>query len=148
MGDFDFLVGSWKVTHRRLAQRLTGHTDWVESTATARCWNVFDGMGNVDEIRIPGRPTGMSVRIYDETTKQWSIHWAVAGSGLLGPPVVGSFTDGRGEFTGEDTHDGRPIRVRFIWSDITEKSARWEQAFSMDDGVTWEVNWVMSFTRD
>ena len=26
-------------------------------------------------------------------------------------------------------------------------AARWEQAFSADGGATWEVNWVMEFTR-
>jgi hypothetical protein len=80
--------------------------------------------------------------------------WNVANRRLVGrlvgsdePPVVGRFTDGRGEFHGDDVHDGTPIRVRYVWWDITPTSARWEQAFSADGGVTWETNWVMQFTR-
>jgi hypothetical protein len=46
-----------------------------------------------------------------------------------------------------DLDDGRPVRVIFIWDEITASSARWSQAFSYDDGVTWETNWVMQFTR-
>ena len=29
----------------------------------------------------------------------------------------------------------------------TPASAHWEQAFSPDGGKTWEVNWVMEFSR-
>jgi hypothetical protein len=61
--------------------------------------------------------------------------------------VRGGFRDGVGIFNGDDTLDGRPIKVRFKWSEITANNARWEQAFSPDGGETWEVNWVMHFSR-
>lgn len=65
------------------------------------------------------------------------------GSALL----AGGFADGIGSFFADETFNGKPIRVRFLWSDITADSARWEQSFSSDGGETWEVNWVMNFTR-
>jgi hypothetical protein len=37
--------------------------------------------------------------------------------------------------------------MRFIWSRIGPTSARWEQAFSADGGASWEMNWIMDFTR-
>jgi len=37
--------------------------------------------------------------------------------------------------------------VRFVWSNVTAPTPRWEQAFSADGGETWETNWVMEFTR-
>lgn len=48
---------------------------------------------------------------------------------------------------GDDIFEGRPIKVRFLWTGMATGSPRWEQAFSEDGGRTWEVNWVMDFTR-
>ena len=62
-------------------------------------------------------------------------------------PVVGRFENGEGLFECDDTYDGNPIRVRYRWFDITPKSARYEQSFSADGGLTWEVNWTTAFTR-
>ena len=59
----------------------------------------------------------------------------------------GGFADGVGEFFGNDEHGAAPILVRFRWSGITANGARWEQAFSVDRGETWETNWIMTFTR-
>jgi len=147
MGDFDFLVGDWNVLNRRLTKRLAGSDDWVEFTAPAKSWSLFDGMANVDEIVFPDGARGLTLRLFDPATRKWSLNWASSDTGTLFPPVVGRFTDGRGVFYGEDTEGGTPVRVRFVWSDITENSARWDQAFSADDGTSWELNWVMTFTR-
>jgi hypothetical protein len=67
--------------------------------------------------------------------------------GPLEPPVRGGFVDGTGTFLADETIDGKPVRVRFLWSRITSTTCRWEQAFSADGGLTWETNWVMDFTR-
>jgi len=61
--------------------------------------------------------------------------------------MTGAFKDGRGEFFDRETLDGRVIDVRFVFSDITPTSFRFEQAFSGDGGKTWEVNWKATFTR-
>ena len=68
-------------------------------------------------------------------------------TGKLEPPVVGGFQDGVGIFEGNDVLEGRPIRVRFIWSEITKNAALWEQEFSDDAEKTWEKNWIMRFKR-
>ncbi|MFC5785767.1 MULTISPECIES: hypothetical protein [Streptomyces] len=44
--------------------------------------------------------------------------------------------DGRGVFEGDDTHDGKDVRVRFVWSGISVTTAHWEQFFSVDGGDT------------
>ena len=87
------------------------------------------------------------MRLYNPATRQWSLYWASQRTGTLFPPVTGCFSGGVGEFYGDDTHHGTPVRARFIWSGITGASAHWEQAFSTDDGQTWITNWLMDLTR-
>jgi hypothetical protein len=148
MNEFDFLIGSWNVANRQLTKPLTGSDEWETFPSTVVCQGIFNGGGNTEEITFPTRGTrGYTLRLFDVERKEWSLYWASSKTGLLYPPVVGTFTDGRGEFFGDDTHEGRPIRAKFIWSDITANSARWEQQFSIDGEQTWETNWVMEFTR-
>jgi hypothetical protein len=61
--------------------------------------------------------------------------------------VVGAFRNGVGEFHGDDVDEGRPIRVRYLWSMITRTTAHWEQAFSTDGEKTWETNWTIDLRR-
>jgi hypothetical protein len=62
--------------------------------------------------------------------------------------LVGKFENGIGTFEHViSTTDGRPLRERFIWTMISEDAARWQQDFSLDDGATWDVNWIMDFSR-
>lgn len=61
--------------------------------------------------------------------------------------MVGGIVAGACELFGDDRHEGRAVLVRARYSDITPRSARWEQAFSKDAGGTWETNWIMEFTR-
>jgi hypothetical protein len=148
--DFDFLIGDWTVLHRRLKRRLAGDTEWIEFTGPASVRKILAGLGNIDEFRIDlpqGGYMGATLRLFNPTTRQWSIHWMDSRDPKLDPPVVGSFQDGRGLFFGDDTFEGKPVRVRFIWSPLTATTWQWEQAFSPDGGKTWETNWTMSFTR-
>ena len=146
--DFDFLHGHWTLAHRRLKRRHVGSDDWDRFSATATCEPRLGGIANVEEITMPERGfSGMTLRSFDLSTGLWSIWWISSLEGRLQPPVTGEFCDSVGTFEGEDLDDGRPIRARYVWSDIGPHSARWTQSFSLDGGQTWEVNWVMDFTR-
>jgi hypothetical protein len=148
MNDFDFLIGRWNVANRRLGTLFAGADDWTTFPGVSTCRQILEGGGNLDEIDFPTLgSSGLTLRLFDVERKEWSIYWASSRTGLLYPPVVGTFTGGRGDFYGDDTHEGRPIRAHFIWSHITTDSARWEQEFSVDGGITWETNWIMELTR-
>lgn len=146
--DFDFLHGRWDVANRRRTGFLDPGSDWVEFPATSSCRPLFGGAANVDEIDMPRLGhRGLTVRLFDPTRREWSLHWASSSTGTLFPPVVGRFEDGLGTFHGEDTFDGEDVRVRFVWSGVSSTAAHWEQAFSVDGGATWVTNWIMRFSR-
>ncbi len=149
--DFDFLPGHWAIHHRRLKERLTGCTEWETFKGTCQAWPLLGGLGNVDDnvLELPGGTyRALTMRTFDPATRQWAIWWVDGRHPhRLDPPVVGGFADGVGTFECDDELRGQPIRVRYVWSDITATSARWQQAFSPDGGQTWETNWVMALTR-
>ena len=149
--DFDFEFGRWKAHLKRLQHPLTGSKTWVEYDGTSVVRKVWDGRANLGEFEVDS-PTmhleGLSLRIYNPQTRQWSISWASSSDGNLTTPLVGGFKNGRGEFFDQELFNGRAIYVRFIFSDITHNSFRLEQAFSADGGKTWEPNWIVNFTRE
>lgn len=149
--DFDFIRGCWAVENRRLRLRLQGCGDWVTFPAQVENQPLLGGLGNLEQYRatLPdGSPfQGLAIRLFDSEARVWRIHWADDRRGQLDPPLVGTFEMGRGTFLGEDTFEGRPIRVRFLWIPVSADEARWEQAFSEDGGRSWETNWVMTFRR-
>jgi hypothetical protein len=149
--DFDFLVGRWTVQHRRLKHRLAHSAEWEAFPGTCQSSPVLGGQGNVDDnvLETPAGPyRAVTLRSFDPRTKSWSIWWLDSRHPHeLDPPVVGGFRNGVGRFLAKDTFNGRPIIVRYIWSDITPQSAKWQQAFSDDGGKTWETNWIMQFYR-
>lgn len=155
--DFDFLMGPWRIRNTRLVRRLAGCTDWETFDATGTARPLPGGIGNYDDFTPQTWSAGfvgMSLRVFSPAAQRWSIYWLDNASGgldpatgLLRPPVVGGFRDGVGIFEGEELFEGRPVRVRFEWSQAHTPSPRWEQAFSDDGGRSWETNWVMEFSR-
>jgi NIPSNAP len=149
--DFDFLFGSWNIHNRILNGRLRHSTEWIDFDARSQVEPLLDGFGHLDRYSAvrDGSPfEGITLRLFDPATGEWSIHWAdTARARTLLPPMVGRFTAGVGEFHGDEMVDGKKVMCRFLWTRPTTTSAQWEQAFSEDGGKTWETNWIMTFTR-
>jgi hypothetical protein len=148
--DFDFEIGTWKTQLRRLLNPLTGSSTWVEYTGTTVVRKVWNGRANLVELTVDGpagRLEGLSLRLYNPESRQWSLNFSNVKGGTLSPPAIGEFKNGRGEFFCQETLNGRAIFVRFVISDITPNSCRFEQSFSDDGGKTWEVNWIAIDTR-
>ena len=149
--DFDFEFGAWKIRLSRLQRPLSGSTTWVEYEGTSVVRRVWNGRANLGELEVAGpagQIKGLTLRLYNPASRQWNISWANSSDGTMGPPMIGEFRNGRGEFFNQELLNGRAIYVRFIFSDITPASFRFEQAFSDDGGKTWEANWKATFTRD
>ena len=148
--DFDFETGTWTTHLRRLRSPLSGASAWVEYEGTTVVRKVMGGRANLVELVVDGpagRIEGLSLRLYEPKTRQWTLNFSNIADGLLTVPMIGGFRDGRGEFFAQDTFNGKPILVRFVITPTSPDSCRFEQAFSADGGKTWEVNWIATDTR-
>jgi hypothetical protein len=145
--DFDWEIGSWSTSLRYLANPLSPEPDrWVDYAGTSVVRSIMDGQANVVELDVtgtPGRIRGLSLRLYNPQTRQWSLNFASMRSGQLTAPVYGGFdAAGRGLFYGQDDVDGRVVLVRFVITPEGRDAYRFVQSFSADAGATWEDNWI------
>lgn len=146
--DFDFLQGCFDVSGQRLRDPLDPASGWDDVPATSSAIVLFDGAISIDEMWFPNEQRfGMSLRLFDPKSQTWTVRWLDSRGGALQPPVEGRWAERRCWFTGADSYRGRPLLASYSWSEVTDTDARWEQCFSIDDGRTWQPNWVMRFTR-
>ena len=148
--DFDFHLGSWKTHLSRRLRPLTGSNTWVDYDGTTVVRNVWNGRANLVELEVDGPAghiEGLSLRLYNPESHQWSLNFSSSAGGTLSQPTIGEFKNGRGEFFDQEPLNGRAILVRFVISDVTPDSCHFEQAFSDDGGKTWETNWIATDTR-
>lgn len=149
--DFDFFLGSWRVSHRRLRKRLAGNDDWETFEGSTVCQALLGGVVNLNESlarRASGPTSGLGLRAYDAKTDTWADWYLSAADPLtIDKPGIGRFRDGVGTFLSDDVFEGRPIVVRGRFTSLSPGEAQWDQAFSPDGGQTWEVNWVMRYSR-
>jgi len=148
--DFDFLLGKWKVDNRKLKSRLTGCSEWTEFEALVDCQKILNGYGNIDSFQttVDGKSfAGMSLRLFNPKTRLWSIYWADSEAVVLDVPQVGSFENKIGSFYALDSYEHKEIIVQFRWEASNPNTPVWSQAFSADNGQTWEWNWYMTFHR-
>ena len=148
--DFDFEIGMWRTQLRRLRHPLSGDTTWLQYEGTSDIRKIWNGKANLVELIVDGAAghiEGLSLRLYNPQSHQWSLNFANSAQGTMSVPTVGEFKNGRGEFYDQEEFNGRMIFIRNVFTDITASSYRFEQSFSDDGGKTWELNWVAVDTR-
>jgi hypothetical protein len=148
--DFDWEIGNWDTHLKRLREPLSGKTDWVEYTGTSVVKPVMGARANLVELDVrggAGRIAGVSLRLYQPASGQWTLHFANLANGLMTDPMHGAFKDGQGSFYGRDTLNGHAVLVRFLIVPIDAARWRFEQAYSADGGQRWETNWIAVDTR-
>jgi hypothetical protein len=149
-GGFNFQIGTWRVELQRLARRLAGSHDWTTyngSLVVRRLWNGRANVGELDVRHGGDRIETVLLRTYNPRTSQWSDYSVDETGSVVFPPATGRFSGGRGELCDREMFGGRNIIVRYVFDDITERSARFVQSFSADNGKTWEPNVVALFTK-
>lgn len=150
--DFDFLLGPHRVRHKKLKERLNNCTEWIEFEGGHTMQSLLGSIGNLEQHVMPDgngdSAEGMALRLFDPLTRLWSIYWADSKNGILDIPVKGSFDNGIGYFFANDIFKEKPVLLQFKWDATDPANPVWSQAFSPDNGKTWEWNWYMYFSAD
>jgi len=148
--DFDFNIGVWRTHIRRILDPFAGGGSSMELNGTVTVRKVWDGRAQLEEIEADGPNghwQGTTLFLYNPSAHQWSQTFADSKSGVLGPPLIGAFQDGRGELFSQDTFNGRTLLVRGVWSDIKTDSHHFEEFLSDDGGRTWQPTFIAELTR-
>lgn len=150
--DFDFLTGKWTMDNKRLKTRLNNSNEWEEFQSTDENFGaILNGIGNMDIYKTSffgGKPfEGLTLRLFNPQTKLWSLYWVPSNTGVMDPPVVGSFEGNIGIFYCKDVYQNKRVIVMFRWDKTDPNNPVWSQAFSPDNGVTWEWNWTNTSHR-
>jgi hypothetical protein len=148
--DFDFNFGTWHTHIRRQTKPLSGTSAFVELDGIVTVRKVWDGRAQLEEIETNGPNghwEGMTLFLYNPQAHQWSQTFADSSNGMLQPPTIGSFKDGKGELYAQDTVNGRTILIRGTWSDIKPDSHRYEEDYSDDGGKSWEPVFIADLSR-
>jgi hypothetical protein len=144
--DFDVLTGKWKMYHKKLRSRLSNSNEWIDlESMDVNYGTILKGIGNTDlyKATFDGAPfEGFTLRLFNPETRLWSLYWVASNSGMLDPPVVGSFENDIGHFFCKDIFKGKEVIVMFRWDMRDREHPVWSQAFSPDKGKTWEWNWI------
>ncbi|GAC1692036.1 MAG: hypothetical protein PVS2B3_00590 [Steroidobacteraceae bacterium] len=148
--DFDFNFGIWRTHIRRVVDPLSGSGESFEMNGTVTVRKVWGGRAQLEEIAADGPQghwEGLTLFLYNPSAHQWSQTFANLKQGMMGPPLIGEFRNGRGELYATDTFKGRAIFVRGTWSDIKPDSHHFEEAYSADGGATWAPAFIADLTR-
>ena len=117
---FDFLFGTWRTHYQRLGHVFANAHDWYGCSGTSVVRPFWNGSANVEDgdLHCPHQYIGgMTLRLYNATTRRWSIYWGTKKRGLVMPPQVGAFnSNGVGDFFASDSFAGKPIVVRYRWT--------------------------------
>lgn len=132
---FDRVAGSWNVDYTNIAD--DGKRDRVRGQLLVG-W-VLDGRALQDvwiQFAKPGedRFIGTTLRFYDPDRKKWRVVWVSAIAKAV-TVLEGGDEGGRiALYT-----DGPKGRVRWTFSDITDKDFIWRGEISGDGGQTWRL---------
>ena len=148
--DFDYLLGKWNLKNKHLNSRLTNCKEYTEFEFQVLNEKILAGAGNEDIgwRTVDGKPwEGRAIRLFDKQTRLWRIYWADNNMGQFDPPQTGSFNGNIGLFFAKDMWKGQPVIIVFKWDKTNPEQPVWSQAFSPDNGKTWEWNFTNTSYR-
>ena len=130
--EFDFWLGEWDVT-------------WGEGVhGTNRVESILDGAVIQENFNGDGL-IGISVSVFSREDSRWHQTWVDNSGSYL--DFVGEFVDGKMILSRNGIAEGKPIKQRMVWFDISANQVRWNWERSDDDGANWRALWEIQYQR-
>ena len=130
--EFDFWIGTWDLT-------------WGEGVhGTNRVESILDGAVIQENFNGDGL-IGISVSVFSREDSRWHQTWVDNSGSYL--DFVGEFVDGKMILSRNGIAEGKPIKQRMVWFDISANQFRWNWERSDDDGATWRALWEIQYQR-
>ena len=143
---FDFLVGEWDAVCR-----VPTKDGWEEAPGTLKATRTLDGLVSLEHfegIYHGGALKGLGLRAYNREARRWEHTWTDSLQPAPFHVWKGVWSDGKIDLFAEwVAEDGRTVKSRLTWSDVTADSAHWESARSSDGGKTWQLHWVIDLRK-
>src|SRR5438477_10459409 len=99
--------------NRHLNKQLENCQEWREFESSDENTKILGDTADMDTYsttEFPGQDgkllQGLTLRLFNSKTRLWSLYWVASNSGVLYPPVVGSFGIGVGQFFCTGTFQG------------------------------------------
>jgi hypothetical protein len=129
--DFDFWLGQWDVY-------------WADKQGANRIESILDGAVIQENFDGDGL-IGTSLSVYSKEDNRWHQTWVDNTGSYL--DFIGEFAEGKMILTRNGIVEGRTIKQRMIWYDITVDAFLWNWERSDDDGITWRELWKIEYKR-
>jgi hypothetical protein len=148
--DFDFLLGTWQTHISYLRTSSADSSRWVNLSGTVTNREIWSGAGDIEQIEAngsSGRFEGMTLRLYDAKTHEWTLYWANSRDGQLQAPITGEFAGSIGTFYDQEAVNGHTAFVRQRYFKTGPDSYRFDEASSTDGGKTWSTDFRAALNR-
>lgn len=149
---FGQFIGSWRFDwtgfNKDGTRQVVKGGEWIfswvlEGRAIQDVW-ILPGRQDRGKPDFPEGEYGTTLRHYDPSIQKWRIYW------------LGTILNGTGTFLAERASDeivltetpAGEMRRKWIFSQIEEKSFRWREETSTDDGASWMLTQEFFATRE
>lgn len=129
--EFNFWLGEWDVY-------------WADKQGVNRIESILDGAVIQENFDGDGL-IGTSVSVFSKEDSRWHQTWVDNSGSYL--DFVGEFTDGKMILSRDGIVEGKAVKQRMVWYEITKEAFLWNWERSDDEGVTWRELWKIEYKR-
>jgi hypothetical protein len=129
--EFDFWLGEWDVY-------------WADKQGTNRIESILDGAAIQENFDGDGL-VGMSVSVFSKEDSRWHQTWVDNTGSYL--DFAGEFVEGKMILARNGIVEGKAVKQRMVWYEITKDAFLWNWERSDDDGITWRELWKIEYKR-